>query len=573
MKTREFLNTGLRCVYKNKELAFRAFTQGIEANDSEDQDAVAHCYFYRANIHFLRKNYHQALNDLVEFKKFCQPKDLGEWLRMVGNNHFYLGNYDLAIENYRAAIEAYPFKPSIHSKPYLLAECYKQMGRSYQHKGELTLAIENYSTAIELYKKTNSIPEDVYPGDAYFHLGSAYELQGDKEKALENYNLAFTDLKSMHDFDPYQRGKVFLSLKQYTHAQDDFVAAARKASQANNISKKAQCQYYIGLTYQRRGDNLIYDELFHFEYKQAKRYFRKTIAKCSNTHSTLKAQAYQGLGEIHAKQKRYKKALKEFDEALKLFKNPEQKGLCYFSRLKVYYEQKKYLSAWEECDKAIQLYSTMPDADPADVAAAYFWRGEILSAMPKQYHQNAAFSFSKSAELYPHDHPKKKNSKYYYAITLQTLNEHEKAISELSNDVISQFEPKDQAQIYFKRALSYAELKQYAEAKDDFNRALYIDSDSSYFIAKQFDEKQLRWIIKNYPEFCRDTIKPALQNNKEKLQFVEGVEKKIENENKSGLGRKIFGFVGNTAVAQHERIKAKIASDVLGESSVHSCRM
>lgn len=155
----------------------------------------------------------------------------------VGNNYFYNGNYNQAIENYKKAIEIAPNNAVANKN---IGSCYNNIGLTLKEKGLSAKAIEYFEKALLInpnnenaYVNLGSTYIDIGKYDlsiensqkaininsnsesAYINLGVAYQKKGSLNKALELYRKALAiNPNSMLAKQNYNNLNNFIKFKQ-----------------------------------------------------------------------------------------------------------------------------------------------------------------------------------------------------------------------------------------------------------------------------------------------------------------------------------------------------------------------
>lgn len=187
---------------------------------------------------------HQRAGQYEEAKKAAneavriEPGVGANWFAL-GNAYAGLGQYNLAIDNYKKGIDTHPidsaglydnlatacvrigrddlavscFDKAISVKPKR-GTAYNNRGNAYARMGKLDLAIRDYSKAVELKPR---FPE------AYFNRGKALADAGRLDEALSDYSRAIELKPDSPDFAvPYNnRAVIYYEKKEYRKALAD----------------------------------------------------------------------------------------------------------------------------------------------------------------------------------------------------------------------------------------------------------------------------------------------------------------------------------------------------------------
>jgi tetratricopeptide (TPR) repeat protein len=264
------------------------------------------------------------------------------------------GEYDTAIEQYTAAIEAGDLSKQ------QLAEAYHHRGGIYADKKDYDRAIGDYNEAIRLNPGY---------GDVYNDRGTIYRVKNDVDRAIEDFNEAIR-LNPNDDYAYSNRGVAYDYRREYDRAIEDFNEALRINPTLAPVYNNRGGAYHQKKDY----DRAIAD------FNEAIRLAPKLM------------QAYYGRGLSYAKKKDYDHAIEDFDKAIYL--NPTY-ILAYYGRADAYRDKNDYEHAIENYSEVVRMYpyGTGPYASRGLVR---FYRAEFLAA---------ADDFSKAIELkiaWPH---------------------------------------------------------------------------------------------------------------------------------------------------------------------------
>jgi tetratricopeptide (TPR) repeat protein len=288
----------------------------------------ANVYISRGIVHFMLKDYENAINDYDRAIKLDSNYVTAYIYR--GNAYRSLKEYEPAIEDYSFALEL----NSGYTAAYInRADAHSDLGDAHSDPREYSLAINDYKEAIKLakdytvyirlgdtYSKLQQYHEaievysiaislDGHYDSAYIKRGNACLNLGKFDLAIDNYNLAIT-LNPKNTTAIVNRGNTYLLKQEYWLAIGDYKQSIALDPQ--------QPVFYNnqGLTYKILRD-----------YQQAIDCFDKAIE--------LKPQFnfYDNKGQALMSLKKYKQAIDSFDHCIAL--NPSY-SRAYFSRATAY---------------------------------------------------------------------------------------------------------------------------------------------------------------------------------------------------------------------------------------------
>ena len=180
----------------------------------------------------------------------------------------------------------------------LLINC-KSESQQLCEKGNQEFALNNFEKAVGYY--TEAIECDNQNYDAYYNRGAARQKLRDFKEAISNYTKAIAIRND--DYEVYHnRGIAHHSLDHYTEAIEDY-------NKAIDLSKKnAKIYFNRAIAYY----DLKQDELALTDFKISIDY------KMKDKKDMVKA--YNYIGGILLKQKKYKEAIKNFTKVLEIDK-------------------------------------------------------------------------------------------------------------------------------------------------------------------------------------------------------------------------------------------------------------
>ena len=251
------------------------------------------------------------------------------------------------------------------------AEEYTKCGDYYHSKGKFDLAIENYKKAIEL-KSNYSV--------AYNKLGNVYNDKEDFTKALNNYNIAI----ALDPTSPYAyngRGTVYRAKREHDKAIKDYIKAIK-------LDPDYVTPYNsLGKVYREKGEFDLaienYNKAIELKPDYALLYNNRGVAyrRKGEVDRAIKdfteaiklspdfVWPYSNRGNAYKDKGEFDRALEEHSKAIEI--NPNYSD-AYLNRGNVYFLKGDFERAIEDYSKAIE---TKKD-DKEDDVDAYCNRGE-----------------------------------------------------------------------------------------------------------------------------------------------------------------------------------------------------
>jgi tetratricopeptide (TPR) repeat protein len=225
-------------------------------------------------------------------------QDLEEASEIEPNGLIYntLGNIWHAEKKFSKAIAYY--SEAIECKPDF-AVAFFNRGNSYFHLNQLKTAVENYTQALEF--DPNSIQYRDLRGSTYF-------LIHEYDKAIDDLSIVIAHKRNFSAY--FSRGSAYLAKKKFTKAIKDFSEAIKiKPNHSETLLLLGTARIQVN------------------QYLRAEKDILKSI-KIAPSSS-----AFVHLGLIHVHQDNFKKAIKDFTNAINLDSNDatvfHYRGLCY----------------------------------------------------------------------------------------------------------------------------------------------------------------------------------------------------------------------------------------------------
>lgn len=270
----------------------------------------------------------------------------------LGRVNLYTGVYPGALSNFRQVIEDYPTSPHCPEAYFFLGLTYDELGR--------------YAEAAEAYRQYR----DLRPGvlDAYVseRAGDALYAAGDYHAALTEYTQALQSPRLPTDFSlELKIARAYLGMGDYSTAM---VALDDIYARTGSDAVKAQAAYLKGMAYANLGQ---YDQAFPV-FAQAvdnfPRAYEAYLALVELVNAGYPVDELQrGLVDYYAGQ--YGVALAAFDRYLQA--NPADPATAYYYKGQIFFRQGDVWGALAQWDLLIQGYSDHPLWDEAWEQKAY----------------------------------------------------------------------------------------------------------------------------------------------------------------------------------------------------------
>ena len=333
-------------------------------------------------------------------------RQLGTIFNNRGLAYHYLGNYELALEDYTRAIETEP----------QLANAFYNRGLTYREIGDYELALEDYTRAIEINPQYSN---------AYSGRGNIYYRLKDYDLALQNFTLAI-DANPQNTNAYFNRGTVYETLGNYELAFQDYAQAIQLSPQHSSA------HYGLGNVYYA----LSNFELALISYSQSIEINPQYI------------EAYYRRGLTHSALGNYDDALQDYSRVIEV--NPQNTN-AYFYRGTVYETLGNYELAFQDYAQAIQLSPQFSNAHYG-LGNVYYALGDFELALIS-YNQAIEIS-PQYAEAYNNRGLANYNLGNYEA----ALHDQDRAI-----EIIPEY-----VEAYLNRGLTHYFLESYQNTLSDF---------------------------------------------------------------------------------------------------------
>jgi tetratricopeptide (TPR) repeat protein len=278
-------------------------------------------------IYFKKGNFFEAINNYrILVENTSNQKLIPLALYSIGDSYFNIGNYDSAIVNYQRILDYYPSSSNIFDALNGIQYSYVAKGETekaislidnyvmknpqsafndqlFLKKGETFYSLRNYEKAKNSYKEFVAyFPKSKYVADAYYWVGKSAQNLGAFEEAIFNFKTVFNNYTSS-DIVPaavIEMGNIFNSQKRYTETILLYDQALTRLKGTNRVP---ELMYMKAETYNLKGDFSsaydLYDEIAIY-------YSTNVFGEKSKLE----------LGLIELKNKRYDKAIKNFQDII-----------------------------------------------------------------------------------------------------------------------------------------------------------------------------------------------------------------------------------------------------------------
>ncbi|AFD07435.1 adenylate/guanylate cyclase domain-containing protein [Solitalea canadensis] len=187
----------------------------------------------------------------------------------------------------------------------------KNIGIAYYFQGKYVEALDNYTQSLNQFKE---IKDNVGIANLYNNIGVIYYDQGDDAKALENYlqSLKYAELSKdkLRILSALNNVGGVYNIKDATYdkALHYYLLALPLCEELNRTEELGAISVNIGSIYFDKNDDT-----------KALHYFNKALKAYGNSEGSLNA--YNAMGKLYKREKKYDQALENHQKALALAEN------------------------------------------------------------------------------------------------------------------------------------------------------------------------------------------------------------------------------------------------------------
>jgi len=255
-----------------------------------------------------KKNYelsNKYVNDAISLaEKLNFKKGLTNAYSNLGNNNYYLGNYEEAIENYRTMMK---FGEETGDK-LAIGRAYMKIGNVFYIQENTTEALKYYLPAAKLLEESGDKRNQAY---IYGNIGYSYAAHSNFPEAIKAQKISLRLFKEIGDnlgvaVTHLSIGRYYDGLGNYLEALENYLASLK-------ISEKFGYKSQIGTAYNNIGT--IYDA--QGNYPEAKKNYLAGLKLFKEIHDQHRiTTSYNNLGAIYQVEGNYTEAMKNHLAAL-----------------------------------------------------------------------------------------------------------------------------------------------------------------------------------------------------------------------------------------------------------------
>ncbi len=262
-------------------------------------------HFYQGNYPLALENYFRALSISEQINDLDLISECSSEIGIVFKNQ---GKYEKALEYDNKVLEY----ARMGGDTSWFASCLVNNGSVYYHKGYYTVALKNYMQALKIFE---SLGHKKRIEACYLNIGKVYYEQGDADKAMGYFrralDIALAENEKTGEADSYLNiGAIFSDKHQYDSARyylNRSVELNRELGYKHGLD---DCYSYIGFTY--RKENKL---------KEALGFYNKALKiSLEEEDSPGIAESLGNIAEIFYLQKQYNSALEKALEGLSIAK-------------------------------------------------------------------------------------------------------------------------------------------------------------------------------------------------------------------------------------------------------------
>ncbi len=325
----------------------------IAANQFKDLKLThryLHALIYTANTYRAKGSFTETLNILekvgnykgVDIKNY--PLLEAEFLYVKGTTLGDMGRNQQGIYLLNKSVE---LRLAINgSEDSLLAYPYNNMGNNYYYLGNLDKALEYYEKALDV--ATNSKKSIIDPDIAlyYQNIGIIYAMRGDFDKALQYFTENLYINRELYGASNPNLALIYLNLGRMKYTLKQLDEAMEYFDMAESLFKEYFGPDYhnLGTLYLNKGN--IYNDRKDFE--KAYEYYRKAqrvyAANLQHTHPN-RYKVINNIASILLKRKEYSAALENYKQSYMATKDPVSKTLIARNLGQIFHDLKDSVNA------------------------------------------------------------------------------------------------------------------------------------------------------------------------------------------------------------------------------------
>ena len=271
----------------------------------------------------------------------------------IGDARMIAGEYDDAIENYKAALETESLLMSSRQE----ADVQRKIGESHERKGQYDQALKHYTEGIQILGEEVSVETARIYGD----LSWIYAHQGEYERAIESARRGLTIVKGTgHEketADCYDAiGLIYLRKGDYDKATEHYMKAIETRKKIGDRLGLTGSYIKLGIAHKSKG-----------EYDKASEYSTDSLATSEEVGDIIRIAVSHGeLGFVQDVKGNYDEAIWHYDKALPLFQRLGNKPLAAITHNnlgEVYRGKGEYNQAMEHLYLALKMYIDLEDKE------------------------------------------------------------------------------------------------------------------------------------------------------------------------------------------------------------------
>ncbi|MCD4796122.1 MAG: tetratricopeptide repeat protein [Candidatus Cloacimonetes bacterium] len=266
-------------------------------------------------------------------EKSNDEKQLATTLNNIGGSHFFLGNYDKALDYH---LQVLKIDLEMDNKPGL-ANTYNNIGLIYQMLCKYDKALSHFLLSLQIERE---LCNDNGIAKSLNNLGNFYYDMGNYNKALEYYHQSLDIKENIGNKKDIANvlnniGVIQAERGNYNSSLEYYRKSLEIEKELGNINGIASSLNNIGLIHANLED-----------YKKALDYFQRSLNLTMETGDKCGiANTFINIGNLNLKQKKYDKAYANLNQGLQLAKEIKASGIIldgylllseYYSNIKNY---------------------------------------------------------------------------------------------------------------------------------------------------------------------------------------------------------------------------------------------
>jgi signal transduction histidine kinase len=242
-------------------------------------------------------------DELLEYykKSLSTYKSIGdqEGVRVLATTLYRLDNFQKSLEKFKRSLLLYISEDNTE----MIVATYEDIGNVYKNLGDYAIALENYRKALDIIHREKEIEQNIDQSSLWQNIGDIYFYQEEYDKALEYFLLLYDELEIRKD--SLGIAEVLNRMASTFYLKNDLERAKQLFNEALALQIKLNDHYGASISFL----NLAKISNDNKNYQQAIAHYKKSIklAKVISNNDVLRTN-YQELSLLYKKLNNYPRA-------------------------------------------------------------------------------------------------------------------------------------------------------------------------------------------------------------------------------------------------------------------------